>query len=101
MYALINPKPFNLKWLNLPITTRVPEFPPIYAANGTTVIPHTHEQTLRITAAFMRQKNYYNTACNVYRAVYNMLDAHVEDAFKVAPPHNSSHRRLERNYVAE
>jgi hypothetical protein len=41
---------------------------------------------LHITATFTRQKNYYNTACNIYRAVYNMLDAHVDDAFKVAPP---------------
>jgi hypothetical protein len=58
MYALINPKPFNLKLLNLPMTTGVPEFPPIYAADGTTVIPYTRKQTLRITATFTRQKNY-------------------------------------------
>jgi hypothetical protein len=88
MYALIDPKPFDLKLLNLPTTTGVPEFPQIYAANGTTVIPYTCEQTLRITAAFTRQKNYYDTACNIYRAVYNMLDALVDDAFKVAPPTN-------------
>ncbi len=101
MYALINPKPFDLKLLNLPTITRVPEFPPIYAANNTTIIPYTRKQTLRITAAFTRQKNYYDTACNVYRAVYDTLDAHVDDAFKVAPPHKSSHHRLECIYVAE
>ncbi len=88
MYALIDPKPFDLKLLNLPKTTELPEFPPIYAANGTTVIPYMRKQTLCITAAFTRQKNYYNTACNVYRAVYDTLDAHIDDAFKVAPPTN-------------
>ncbi len=39
MYSLIDPKPFVLKLLNLPTTTGVPKFPPIYAADGTTVIP--------------------------------------------------------------
>jgi hypothetical protein len=86
MYALINPKPFDLKLLNLPTTTGVPKFPPIYAVDGTTVIPYTCKQMLHITAAFMRQKNYYDTACNIYCAVYDTLDAHINDAFKVAPP---------------
>jgi hypothetical protein len=58
MYALIDPKPFDLKLLNLPTTTGVPEFPPIYATNGTTIIPYTREQTLCITAGFTHQKNY-------------------------------------------
>ena len=88
MYALIDPKPFDLKLLNLLTTTRVPKFPPIYAANGMTIIPYTHKQTLRITKAFTHQKNYYDTVCNVYRAVYSTLDAHINDAFKVAPPTN-------------
>jgi hypothetical protein len=88
MYALINQKPFNLKLLNLPTTTGVPEFPPIYAADGTTVIPYTRKQTLCITAAFTHQKSYHDTACIVYRTVYDTLDAHVDDAFKVAPPTN-------------
>jgi hypothetical protein len=88
MYALIDPKPFDLKLLNLPTITGLPKFPPIYAADGKTIIPYTHEQTLCITAAFTHQKNYYDTACNVYCVVYNMLDTHVDDAFKVAPPTN-------------
>jgi hypothetical protein len=86
MYSLIDPKPFDLNLLNLPTITRVPGFPPIYAADGTTVIPYMREQTLRITATFTHQKNYYNTACNIYRAVYDTFDAHINDAFKVAPP---------------
>ncbi len=86
MYSLIDPKPFDLKLLNLPTTTGVPQFPPIYTANGTTVNPYTGKQTLCITATFTCQKNYYDTACNIYRAVYNTLDTHSDDAFKVSPP---------------
>jgi hypothetical protein len=44
------------------------------------------EQMLRITATFTRQKSYYDTACNIYHAAYNTFDAHIDDAFKVAPP---------------
>jgi hypothetical protein len=88
MYALIDPKPFDLNLLNLPMTTGLPNFPPIYVADSMTVIPYMHEQTLGITTAFTRQKNYYDTACNIYCAMYDMLDAHVDDAFKVAPPTN-------------
>jgi hypothetical protein len=40
---------------------------------------------LKITAEFACKKNYYKTACNIYRVVYNTLDTHVENAFKVAP----------------
>jgi hypothetical protein len=69
MYSLINPKPFNLKLLNLPTTTGVQKFPPIYAMDGTTVVPYTREQTLCITATFNRQVNYYDTACNIYCTV--------------------------------
>jgi hypothetical protein len=87
MYSLINPKPFNLKLLNLPTTTGVPEFPPICAMDGTTaVVPYTRKQMLCITATFIHQKNNYKTACNIYRAVYDTLDAHIDNAFKVAPP---------------
>jgi hypothetical protein len=86
MYTLINPKPFNLKLLMLPTSTGVPEFPPIYAFDGKTVIPYMRVQMLCITATFRHQKNYYDTACNVYCAVYDTLDAHIDNAFKVAPP---------------
>jgi hypothetical protein len=86
MYSLINLKPFDYELLKLPTTTGVPKFPPIYATDGTTVAPYMSNQTLCITATFTHQKNYYNTACNIYRAVYDTLDAHVDNAFKVAPP---------------
>jgi hypothetical protein len=73
MYSLIDPKPLYSKLLNLPTTTGVPKFPPIYEADGTTVVPYMHEQTLHITAIFTLQKNYYGTACNIYRIVYDTL----------------------------
>jgi hypothetical protein len=85
MYALIDPKPFKSRKLNLPNTSGVSKFPPILAADGTTIIPYTQEQRLNIIATFTRQKNYYNTACNIYHAMYNMLNAHIDNAFKVAP----------------
>jgi hypothetical protein len=86
MYSHIDPKPFDLKLLNLPTTTRVPKFPQIYTADSTTIVLYTREQMLCITTTFTHQKNYYNTACNVYCAVYDALDAHINNAFKVAPP---------------
>jgi hypothetical protein len=82
MYALIDEKTFKNE---MELRMLVPDFPPIFASNGTTVIPYTPEQTLKITAKFTRKKNYYNTACNIYCAVYNMLDMHVDNGFNVAP----------------
>ena len=76
--------PFDMKLLNLPNNSGVPEFPEVKATNGT-IVPFMREQTLHITATFQHQKNYYDTACNIYHAVYDTLDAHINDAFKVAP----------------
>jgi hypothetical protein len=75
MYALVDGKPFKNE---MELKMLVPDFLPIFASNGTTVIPYTHEQTLKIMAEFACKKNYYNTVCNIYRAVYNVLDTHVE-----------------------
>ncbi len=78
MYALISSKPFKneteLKML-------IPDFPPIFESNGTMIVPYTSEQTLKITAKFAPKKNYYETGCNIYHAVYDT----VNDAFKVTP----------------
>ncbi len=82
MYALISAKPFTNE---MEIKTLVPDFPPIFESNGATIFPYTHEQMLKVMAKFSCKKNYYATACNVYSAVYNMLDTHLNDAFKVAP----------------
>jgi hypothetical protein len=82
MYALISAKPFTNE---MELKTLVPNFPPIFESNGTMIIPYTCEQTLKVTAEFACKKNYYHTACNIYHAVYNALDMHIDNAFKVAP----------------
>ena len=84
MYLLIDPTPFDMKLLNLPNNSGLPEFPEVKAIDGT-IVPYTCEQTLRITATIQRQKNYYDTACNIYRVVYNTLDTHIDNTFKVVP----------------
>jgi hypothetical protein len=40
------------------------------------------------TAESACKKNYYNTACNIYRAVYDSLNMHIINAFKIVPPTN-------------
>jgi hypothetical protein len=84
MYLLIDPTPFNMALLNLPNNLGVPEFPEVKTNNGS-VVPYTRKKLLCITAAFQCQKNYYNTACNIYCAVYDTLDVHINNAFKIAP----------------
>ena len=76
--------PFNMALLNLPDYTGVPEFLDILNNKGN-FVPYTRKQTLHITATFQCQKNYYDSACNIYCAVYDTLDAHIDDAFKIAP----------------
>jgi hypothetical protein len=39
-------------------------------------------------AEFLLAKNYFKTWKNIYHAVYDTLDMHVNDAFKVAPATN-------------
>jgi hypothetical protein len=82
MYVLISAKPFTNE---MELKTLIPNFPPIFESDGTTIIPYTCEQTLKVMAEFAHKKNYYDTACNIYPAVYNTLDMHVNDVFKVAP----------------
>jgi hypothetical protein len=82
MYALISAKPFTNE---MELKMLIPNFPPIFKSNDTTIIPHTCEQMLKIMAKFAHKKNYYNTACNIYCAVYNTLDTHIDDVFKVVP----------------
>jgi hypothetical protein len=82
MYALISAKPFKNE---MELKTLVPDFPPIFTSDGTRIVPDTCEQMVKVTVKFARKKNYYDTACNIYRAVYNAHDTHVNNAFKVTP----------------
>ena len=92
MYSLIDPMPFNMAQLNLPINSEKPKFPEVLDSEGS-VVPYRRKQTLCITVTLQHQKNYYNTTttCNIYHAVYDMLDAHINDAFKNCSHHHFTH----------
>jgi hypothetical protein len=86
MYALIDTNPFN--W-NINPRTAVPDFPAHFATlpDGTqgAALPYSHEEILTITAEHILNKKYYKTGINVCRACLNVLDAHVANAYKMAP----------------
>jgi hypothetical protein len=86
MYTLINTSPFN--W-NITLLTPVPNFPAHFAVevDGTqgVAIPYFREKVLTITAEHTLNKNYYKTGVNICRAYSDVLDAHVPDAYKMAP----------------
>jgi hypothetical protein len=82
MYApLIDPNPFHL---NIATKTNTPDYPERRDESGD-IIPYTRKQKSKIDAEFLRAKNYFETWKNIYRAVYDALYVHVNDAFKVAP----------------
>ena len=83
MYSLIDPNPWRMDVLNM--ASIVPEFPPRFEPDGITPKAYSREETMNITTRHTIQQNYHLTAQNIYRGVYDALDAHVDDAFKVAP----------------
>jgi hypothetical protein len=83
MYALVDGIPFKAG--NKP-KTDIPNFPKILDAGGITPIAYTCEQTISITRKFNHKQDYYRTCINIYPAVYDMLDSHIRDAYKVLPP---------------
>jgi hypothetical protein len=52
------------------------------------MVPYTHEEKSTIDKKFSMVKNYFETWKNIYCACYDMLEAHVKNAFMVAPPAN-------------
>ena len=82
MYALIDQNSFHL---NIAPTTTTPAYPNKFTPDGVNV-PYTREEKSTIDAKFVLKKNYYQTWTNIYRACYDTLDEHVNDAYKVAPP---------------
>jgi hypothetical protein len=82
MYALVNSTPFKNE---MELKTLVLYFPPIFASDGKTKIPYTCEQMLKIITKYACKKSYHDTACNIYHVVYDVLDTHIDDAFKVVP----------------
>ncbi len=80
-YILINPTPF---YLNIAPTTATPVYPIKYNPEGVIVL-YTRKEKSTIDASFSMVKNYFETWTNIYLACYDTLDAHVNNAFKVAP----------------
>jgi hypothetical protein len=81
MYALINATPFHLR---IATKTTTPDYPDKLDVQGVS-IPYTCKKKSKIDAEFLRAKNYFETWKNIYHAVYDTLDMHVNDAFKVVP----------------
>jgi hypothetical protein len=85
MYALIDPTPFH--W-NI-TTTPVPRFPLRYEAttDGSIgpLIAYTREEILTITTTHTHAKHYHDTSTNICRACFDILNTHVNDAYKTAP----------------
>ncbi len=84
MYALIDANPFHLR---IAIKTTTPDYPDKLDTQGVS-IPYTRKEKSKIDAEFLRMKNYFKTWKNIYCVVYDTLDMHVNDAFKVAPMTN-------------
>jgi hypothetical protein len=81
MYALIDPTPFHL---NIATKTDTPNYPEKRDADNN-IVSYTRKEKSKVDADFTRKKNYFETWKNIYHAVYDALDVHVNDAFKVAP----------------
>jgi hypothetical protein len=79
MYALIDQNVFHL---NIAPTTTTPAYPNKFNPDGVSV-PYSREEKSTVDAKFVLRKNYYETWTNIYRACYDTLDEHVNDAYKV------------------
>jgi hypothetical protein len=86
IYALIDTNPFN--W-NITPKTPVHNFPARFAvkADGTlgASLPYSCKEALTITAEHTLNKNYYKTGVNICRACFDVLNANVPNAYKMAP----------------
>jgi hypothetical protein len=84
MYALIGATPYHLRIVT---KTTTPDYPDKLDAQGVS-IPNTCKEKSKIDAEFLRTKNYFEMQKNMYWVVYDTLDMHVNDAFKVVPVTN-------------
>jgi hypothetical protein len=86
MYMLIDTKPFH--W-DINPRTAVPNFPARFTTlpDGTqgTALPISCKEILTIMAEHTLDNNYYKTIANVFPACFDILDAHVANAYKMAP----------------
>ncbi len=67
----------------------VPDFPACFATlpDGTqgAALPYLRKAILTITAEHTLDKNYYKTGVNVCHACFEVLDTHVDNAYKTPP----------------
>jgi hypothetical protein len=82
MYVLIDQNVFHL---NIAPTTPTPAYPNKYNPDGA-LVPYSQEEKFTIDAKFELTKNYFETWKKIYRPCYDVLDEHVNNAYKVTPP---------------
>jgi hypothetical protein len=91
MYALINTTAFH--W-NISPQSTVPVFLARFVtqADGTqgALLPYSCKKILTISAKHTLNKNYYETGVNVCRDCFDILNAHVSNAYKAAPAGSTS-----------
>ncbi len=84
MYILIES---NTIHLNIAPTAVTPAYPIMYNLEGV-IVPYTCKEKSTFDAKKSMVKNCFEILKNIYRACYDTLNVHVNDAFKVAPPTN-------------
>jgi hypothetical protein len=96
MYSLLTPSPFRLSTDPGPMAVYYPPPVEIVDAQGNPILDAAGNPTYQdppdiprvaqssIDAQFKRAKNYYESYLNTRRAVFNVLDDNIDDAFKVS-----------------
>ena len=96
MYALLTPTPFRIPGDPGPLAIYYPTPTAIVDSTGAPVLDAAGEPTFRapptidratqatIDSRFNRERNYWLSYLNIRRAVYNLLDDNIDDAFKVS-----------------
>jgi hypothetical protein len=84
MYALINSNTFHWAITMTPIPAHA-RFVQNLDGTQEASLPYSRKEMLTITAKHALAKHYHDTGLNICRACFNILDAHVVDAYKMAP----------------
>jgi hypothetical protein len=93
MYILMDTTPYHLKVVP---KTDVSDFHAVFEADGTTLIPYIHKETISMSRKFGRNKIYYKTWINIYRAIINTFFRYQGRYFYItqltlSPTHLSPH----------
>jgi hypothetical protein len=85
MYALIDPTPFHWNITTTPVLRFLLWYEATTDGSIGPLIAYTFKEILTITATHTRAKHYHDTGTNICRACFDILDTHVNDAYKTAP----------------